>query len=226
MYSRNRREGGSSRAFLAQSRQSIRRISIKGTGSSLGEGTARLCGESGPVTLNRTCLSRCAGAFVRRVRSSFIAGNPSPHRLAWKVAFHFHVPFPVPSSACLRRPTQYTFTIRANVRSARKRILCGRPRERNWEYMLSLKKTSEKNAHASRKRSRTKAIDVNAQSSMQAWSKALSCSLWGHPWNSGLNCLVSWSSSSSAQLAGKSKLLDNSKLFIGYFINVFTSERT
>lgn len=150
----------------AQSRQSIRRISIKGTGSSLGEGTTVRRGR--PCDLEQDVPVWCARALARRVRSSFVAGGPSPHRLARKVAFHFHVPFPVPSSARLRSDAaQRASTIRASARSARKRISWQVEGKRNRDSRLE-KKTRQNNARSSRANDRVRKVsNVNTRSSMQ-----------------------------------------------------------
>lgn len=114
------------------------------------------------MTLNRTCLSRCARALARRVRSSFVAGGPSPHRLARKVAFHFHVPFPVPSSARVPAPrsAQRAFTIRASTGSAGKRISWQVEGECNRDPRFEKKKKEDKIMHASRANDRVRKVST------------------------------------------------------------------
>lgn len=112
------------------------------------------------MTLNRTCLSLCARALARRVRSSFVAGGPSPHRLARKVAFHFHVPFPVPSSVRPRLVPggSAAFTIRVSARSARKRIPWQVEGKCNRDPQLE--KKEDKIMHASRANDRGRKVST------------------------------------------------------------------
>jgi hypothetical protein len=176
---RERERERASERSLAQSRRSIRRISIKGTGSSPSEGTpvrrGRPCDLEQDVPVAKRTRARPQGSIILRRRGPFATPAGLESR------FSLSRPFPCPFRARppARPLAESSHAARAFYDKSKKR---GSPRSRlgSTEGETRKKEGKEKKdggggepdtTRASRRanvRSRTIGININARSSIQA----------------------------------------------------------